>query len=118
MKILHTQFHCSKFIIENCLRAVYIKGIRVKKVYTKFPQAMSITTSSRRVKDKHTDRHFSCFIFGVGKTQNMHKYCTYHLYIPYPVPFYVCRSHLISQYLTVLYSGRRAKLWSPKDSGL
>ena len=29
---------------------------------------------------------------------------TYHLYVPYPVPFHVCSSHLVPQHLTIPYS--------------
>ena len=29
---------------------------------------------------------------------------TYHLYVPYSVPFHVCSSHLVTQHLTIPYS--------------
>ena len=45
---------------------------------------------------------------------------TYHLYVPYPVPFHVCSSHLVPEHITIPYSEtiNYPKLCSPHSNRL
>ena len=44
--------------------------------------------------------HQGPYWYQLGSTKGNH---TYHLYVPYPVPFHICSSFLVPQHLTVPY---------------